>query len=181
VNTLSDGSAYATGWFVNQSRAEVYHGGSNPNFSSGIVLKPNEKIGVAVLANMDSDFTQRIAFGIQNILYGNEPAQNLNDTYTSIDKLASTAVIVVIPFLLVIGVLLIKSIAQIIKGKRILNFNGAKSIIGYGLSSVLILAIEYFLYRIPQILNNGVTWRTARVFGPNTVFIAVLEIGILTV
>jgi cyclic peptide transporter len=181
VNATSDGSAYAAGWYVNRSWGVIFHPGDNPNFSSSIVLKPNEKIGVAVLANMDSNFTQRIAAGIQSILADNEPVQNTRDSYISMDKLASTAAIVLIPVMIAITVLLIIAFVQILQGKRMLSFNGARSIIGYGAALVLILALEYCLYKVPYIINNGVTWRTVKVFAPNTLHIAALEISILIV
>jgi hypothetical protein len=181
VNKLSDGASYAAGWIVNKSKDKIYHGGINPNFSSGIVLKTNTNTGVAVLANMNSDFTQRIVFEIQNILDGNEPIYNTRDINTNLDKLASTAAIVLLPVLFKLCLLLTKCWIQILKGIRKFYFNGVGSIIDYALSLMIILALEYLLYKLPQILAKGVSWKTARLFAPNTLFIAAFEIGIMII
>ncbi|KWX87481.1 hypothetical protein AMQ83_12850, partial [Paenibacillus riograndensis] len=50
-----DGSCYAAGWIVyKKGSGELSHGGSNPNYSSSVVFRPEEKIGVGVLANINS-------------------------------------------------------------------------------------------------------------------------------
>ena len=181
IVTDKNGSKYATGWFINQSRGRVFHPGNNPSFSSGIVMNPNEKSAVAILANINSDFTMNIAYGIQNILEGNEPVDNFQDGNTGYDKIAYTAIVVLIPFLLIVFFLLVKTCVEIIKKKRKFNFNGIKSLVGYLLTISILGGLEYCLYKAPQILYKGVTWRAAKIWVPKTVYIAALELSVFII
>lgn len=71
VPPSEDGSSYAGGWQVFQNGpGEISHAGSNPNFSSFVVFHPQEKLGVAVMANMNSDYTQNIGQAIMDTLVG---------------------------------------------------------------------------------------------------------------
>jgi CubicO group peptidase (beta-lactamase class C family) len=74
------GFRYAKGWFIFQKK-DIFHTGNDPNFSSFIVFsipKKNspkkgvptqEKIGVAVLANINSSLVEGIGWGILAILH----------------------------------------------------------------------------------------------------------------
>jgi putative ATP-binding cassette transporter len=69
VEPLSDGSSYASGWFIYQKGGgEISHSGSNPNFSSFIVFNPEEKSGIAILSNTNSAYVSLIGQGINEIL-----------------------------------------------------------------------------------------------------------------
>lgn len=182
INKNREGVVYAAGWFVDEGKGEVFHGGNNPNFSSAIELNTKNKTGVAVLTNMDSDFTEPMANNILNIIEDKEiVVENLSDIFITVDKMSLTVICVVTPFVAVIMGLFVLTIVQIIKGKRRFVIKGVKSVIGYGATLLFILAVEYFLYKtVPVILYNGVTWNTLTVWAPKTLSIAVLEIGILS-
>ncbi len=68
VNTFGEGMAYAAGWIVyNNAGTEILHSGSNPNFSSFIIFRPDEKTGVAVLCNTNTTYAMDIAQSIIKI------------------------------------------------------------------------------------------------------------------
>ncbi|MDT2194486.1 serine hydrolase domain-containing protein [Paenibacillus larvae] len=76
VPPAEDGSSYAAGWSVYQlGSGMLSHSGSNPNYSSQLVLLPGEEIGIAVLANLNSDYTEVIGNGIAAILQGKAPSR----------------------------------------------------------------------------------------------------------
>ncbi|MDR2932814.1 MAG: beta-lactamase family protein, partial [Oscillospiraceae bacterium] len=52
----SENSAfYAAGWQVGVNRERIWHSGSTPNYSSMMIVQPDDEIGVCVLANMNSN------------------------------------------------------------------------------------------------------------------------------
>jgi CubicO group peptidase (beta-lactamase class C family) len=72
------GSRYAMGWISGDSRGikTVWHNGSNFNYHSDLIMAPDTRWGVVVLANADSVPTlllgsvDRIAAGVINMLHG---------------------------------------------------------------------------------------------------------------
>jgi CubicO group peptidase (beta-lactamase class C family) len=72
---VSDGLQYGLGWFLRQSEGMqvVFHPGEILTMGSAFVLVPERKLGVAVLANLDSDAKDEIAEGVTRLLLGYEP------------------------------------------------------------------------------------------------------------
>ena len=66
--------SYAMGWMVNNFGSRVIeHSGANPNFSTHIAFRPEEKIGVVVLTNsmdMSSNYSQYICHYIMDLTRG---------------------------------------------------------------------------------------------------------------
>jgi CubicO group peptidase (beta-lactamase class C family) len=72
---VSDGLQYGLGWFLRQDEGLqiVFHPGEILTMGSTFVLVPERKLGVAVLANLDSDAKDEIAEGVTRLLLGYEP------------------------------------------------------------------------------------------------------------
>jgi len=72
---VSDGMQYGLGWFLRQSEGMqvVFHPGEILTMGSTFVLVPERKLGVAVLANLDSDAKDEIAEGVTRLLLGFVP------------------------------------------------------------------------------------------------------------
>lgn len=170
-----NGSSYATGWSVYQSGSgEISHGGANPNFSSFIVMRNDGKLGVAVLANLNSDFTEATAQGVMSIMRGIKPVQSLPDSYAKIDKIASALLVVVSLVLLIILYQIGRCFVEIGKGKR--RWTGIS-----GWQSVRVIGALLFLslylcglYFIPKVLLYKLPWSALQVWAPFTLLPAVI-------
>lgn len=177
VELGGDGEAYASGWFVNEKRKEIFHSGSNPNFSSSIILRPEKKMAVAVLANRNSPFTDEIAAGILGIIEGKEGRIISSDMYKDADKIA-VAVLCGITLLcaIIIG-LTVQAFIQFKKGKRKFTPQRMKKRIQWVLSGVFMIMLGYCLYKVPEIFLGGVSWSFIYIWGPKT--IAMTAAGII--
>ncbi len=72
---------YAGGWNVNIKGNDIQHGGSNPNFSSMIIIKPDSELGICILTNLNSNAAEYLAYNILNIIEGKDIYKYLIDDY----------------------------------------------------------------------------------------------------
>ncbi|MCY9530253.1 MULTISPECIES: cyclic peptide export ABC transporter [Paenibacillus] len=173
------GSSYAAGWSVFQSgTGEISHEGSNPNFSSFIVFRPQDQIGVAVLANSNSANTKIIGQGIMDILRGIEPHESVADTYKNIDITASVVIFVTFAFIPIILFFTSIAINQTFRKKR--KFMGQPSGVIKSFMLLLIFTIffAFFLYKIPDVLYFDLNWDFVRVWAPDSLIYAVISLFI---
>ncbi len=162
-----DGSSYAGGWAVYQSGGgELSHGGSNPNFSSYVVFRPEEKVGVAVLANINSSYTQNIGQGIMEMMKYKSPATSVNDMLISVDNFSLTVLCVIIPILLVILGLFLFMAIELYKKERKFSRNITKNLTGFLKLLLSAAGFGYCLYKIPDILFDGLPWEFVGVWAP---------------
>lgn len=178
----TDGASYASGWFVYQDTyGTIYHGGSNPNYSSYFLLRTQDKVGIGVLANLNSSYTTSIANGINDIIKGEKPKTNVTDIYISIDKVSSTAIIVCLPIALINIYLLMVLLIKAFKKERKYCGDVKKTIVYAFSFSIFLLGIAYCLYNIPDVLFWGVPWSFVKVWAPLSFLIAVILLFITIV
>lgn len=168
-----DGSSYAGGWKIYQKgTGELSHGGNNPNFSSFFIVRPEDKLGVAVLTNINSEYTGYISQGIMNILIDEKVEGIQKDIYMNIDRMSVGLLvisIIIITFLIYFGVFLFK---DFIKGERKLKSFEAKNVIFIFFSFIFIIYLIYCLYLIPDVLFNEVSWEFTKVWAPSTLLLS---------
>jgi cyclic peptide transporter len=184
VAPLDDGSSYAGGWFVYQKGGgEISHGGNNPNYSSFIVLKPEEKVGVAVLSNTNSEYVSAIGQGINKILQGENYNKDIKDLNKSADKIS--ILIICIASLIIICTLFFmgKTLIEIFKRERNLSKTGVKNILKIVFSLIFMIGLSFCIYLIPYILYMGVSWKFVFVWLPRSIkvalYLAYLCIGLV--
>lgn len=173
VEPLGDGSSYASGWFVYQrGDGEFSHGGNNPNYSSFIVFRPEDKIGIAILSNINSDYVGKIGQGINEILQGENYNKDIKDLNISLD--IASFFIIVISIILILAVLffIVKGFKEVLRKERFLNKKGIKDILKLGFSFGIMLMLSYCIYLIPYILYRGVSWEFVFIWSPKTVKVA---------
>jgi cyclic peptide transporter len=166
VSPGADDASYSGGWFVYQEGKGVFaHGGQNPNFSSHFILIPDKEIGIAVLANMDSSYTQATAEGIVKLLQGSEPEKGDEDFYQEIDRISLTMLFVIIPLICVGILLIINYIIQLIrKQRKVLRIHLAEGF--YILLSLgFVFLICLCIYYLPGIFYYGLSWDFVKVWG----------------
>lgn len=170
------GSDYAVGWIVFKNLGQIIHSGANPNFSSFIAFAPKEKVGVAVLANSNSNFTTGTGQGIAAILRGMEPEPSSYDMNAHFDDISSKIVLILSPFILLALVLFIRSIIRIAGKKQRFSARGVKKIVGFIVATALMVGLCYVLSIIPSLLNYNVPLSFAVVWMPMSFSYAVLSI-----
>ncbi|WP_291567216.1 MULTISPECIES: cyclic peptide export ABC transporter [unclassified Clostridium] len=170
IAPLADGASYGSGWFVYQKDGgEISHGGNNPNYSSFITFRPEDKVGIAVLGNMNSKYITDITQGINEILQGKDYSKDVKDLNKNADNIAIA--IICIGILIAISTLyfMIKAIMQIFKRKRNLKVKGIKSVLRAVISFIFIIGVSYCIYLIPYIFYMGVSWNFVFVWLPKSV------------
>ncbi|WP_151737084.1 cyclic peptide export ABC transporter [Paenibacillus tengchongensis] len=166
---LSDGSYYRNGWFIFEGdEGEISHGGNNPNYSSYILMKPSEQLGVAVLSNTNSAYTELIGRGIHAILSGDQPEKSINDLNTKADKASVVIIIIVSALIAAIVYLGIKALYEIGKKRRKLVSRNIKEVIGLIVSLIFMSGVSYCLQMVPVVLFQGVSWGFIDVWLPNS-------------
>lgn len=170
----SDGSSYAYGWSVFQSGGGIIsHGGSNPNYSSYFLFRPLEQVGVGILANLNSSYTEEIAYGIDNIIRGEKPVNYLSDQYLAIDNASTTITLIALPVALVTFILILLLIIQIVKRQRFYAGKVKKVIISTLFMSLFISGLGYCMYKIPDALYEGLPWGFIKVWAPQSLLIGI--------
>lgn len=178
---LQQGSdvSYTAGWFVNQSTKEVFHSGSNPNFSSNIRLDTENGIGIAVLANLNTPITEEIALNVRDIIQGVEPTIfETSDMNLKLDRVAVMVIGVSIGVILLMLILSARLIIKIKRKQRFFVRPNAKSSFAIGLLTAFLAGLAFFVYRLPRMFFDGIGWRTAAVWGPGTLLSAVAFTGL---
>lgn len=168
-------SNYAAGWFVLRNYGLITHGGTNPNFSSFLGFG-TEKIGIAVLANISSDFTSAVGQGILAILRGGQPRYSLPDQAMRFDGTASVIVLVFVVLILLALALLIFSIVKIFGKKRRFYFRGKKRVMGFIIATVMLAVLVYILSILPSLAGYNLPLSFGFVWFPTTFTYAVLAI-----
>lgn len=187
-NSLQNqGATYAAGWNVFQDGGgEMSHGGENPNFSSYIVFRPEEKLGVGVLANINSSYTYAIGQAVMDTLMGKKVNNNVSDASKFFDTVSFVTIAAAAMVILSTLVLMVICIIQIFRKQRKLNGSIKTVVSGFVLFLAFLAGFGYCLYRIPDIMFESLPWSFIKVWAPSSViisvsllFAAVLSFGLL--
>ena len=162
---LHDMSSYAMGWEVslNGSR-EIFHEGTNPNFSAYIAFRAKDSLGVAVLANSNSTYTPVIGNKIMKLLAG-EKIEREYDPGDGNDKIFSVTSVILAIYFLVVMAFLGMIIAGIIKGDRVYERFSTRKLYKLVLLLLVFLPFLVGLYILPQAIFDF-TWQSMMVWTP---------------
>jgi len=173
--------SYTMGWFVNRLTKETFHSGSNPNFSSNIRLDPENGMGIAVLANLNTPFTEEIALNVRDIIQGFEPSIfETPDMFLLLDRVAVMVICVSIGVILFMIVLIARLIMKIKKKQRFFARPNSKGIMVICFLTAFLALLAFFVTQLPRMFFDGIGWRTAAVWGPGTLLSAVAFTGLAT-
>ncbi len=141
--------AYAAGWIVyNNAGTEIFHSGSNPNFSSFVIFRPDEKTGVAVLCNTNTTYSMDIAQAIINLFSNSQGSYtSVVDFNQTIDKFCTVVVFILFYVICVALYSLISSIYQLVTTKEKLNSLNKRTVIKiiiiFNLYNIIYFIIQY--------------------------------------
>ncbi|MEP0265316.1 cyclic peptide export ABC transporter [Dokdonia sp.] len=168
-------SSYAKGWDVSlDGTGEINHSGMNPNFSSYITFRPESGLGVAVLANSNSNYTVKIGNEIMKLL-ADEKIEKGYDPGDQNDKAFSIVSIALFLFSLIVTLFLISIFIDIFKKKRKYE---SYTITKFGnlLKSLLLVAPFLFgLYILPKAMADF-TWESIIVWTPGSFYILLITL-----
>lgn len=165
-------SSYAMGWIVNQYRSRlVYHTGLNPAFSAYIAFRPDDKVGIVLLANCSSNFTSYIGNEVMGRLSGRErrqaaPPRHMVDLVCSVLSFALGLYllgVLVAGLIKIIGAFRGRITFEPLTWKKLTRF-----------SVTLVASTPYLLgiYLLPGAIAR-VSWQTAIIWGPYSFWVAI--------
>ncbi len=168
----SDGSSYAMGWNIFQTKSgKVTHGGTNPGFSSYIVYRKDLGKGIVILANANSEYVGFIAENIMKIIAGEELNEIVSDTVTELDQL--TTALFVMGCVLFIGLIILFKdfIKQIFHRMIIVKKVNSNIFLGYMISVLMAGMVLYNIYSIPRLFFSDLNWTFVETWGPGSFMI----------
>ncbi|MCP4148298.1 MAG: serine hydrolase, partial [bacterium] len=171
-------TSYGMGWSVSVSGSgQISHDGYNPNFTAFLGFNHKAKIGVAVMANCDSDtgFTAGyIGDWVMAKLTGAK-FENAYEYSGSVDKSSSVSVFFLGFFALSILAFIVILVKDIVVGKR--KFEKVSlSKLGRMLATPLLLApFIYGVIIIPEATYNA-DWSFMSIWGPSSLMMAIYSL-----
>ena len=158
-------SAYARGWEIAfDGTGEIYHGGLNPNFTSYIAFRPEEQMGVAILANSNSSFTAFMGNKLMKMLAGEEIEKGVYPDDGD-DKMYSGISLAILLYIIIVTGFLVKIILDVVKGKRGYQRFTLKKAGKFTWSLLLALPFLWGGYILPKAIA-GFSWESITVWMP---------------
>jgi len=172
-------SNYGMGWFKNENQNRLNHSGTNPNYSSYIILDHDRKLGIAVLANIKHDaLSGNFPNDVYRLLIQEQiTKKKYYDTNQKLDRIFSTIVIVEICLILFLGIVLVLFLFGKIK---LSNFSLlTKSYIFYGLV-LSITGVGFFAFKIPSLLDYHYPFYFIQVWAPQSFILTILLVPFIS-
>lgn len=168
---------YGMGWYSKGS--VVFHAGANPNYASYVIFQPQSRMGVAVLANVNTTKVNDIGAGLLSLLQGGNPQQAPSDLdlMRTLDKGSSVAFYSAVPCLLLFGWLMIRSARMAARKQLVRHRLQWYHAVLLLLNTAFLAAIWLGLYLIPYLLR-GVPWGYAIIWGPYSLPVAVVTLAV---
>ncbi len=162
---LHNMSSYAKGWEISlRGNGEIYHSGLNPNFTSHIILRPDDNLGIAVLANSNSAYTSLIADRVTRLLVN----EKINEKFKPGDQNDGLFSMLSIAFsiysLIVIGYIVF-IVVQIMKKERAYEKLTWKKIGKFAGLLVILSPFLLAVYLLPEAIAQF-DWKAILVWTP---------------
>ncbi len=172
--------SYGAGWDVCQvgEGGLFFHAGSNPTYSSSIAFKPEEKLGVAVVSNMNSGYVLSIAPYIIDMIM-DKWVPEARDSFVTADKACFTVICIAAFFSLIILVMIVHILVEIIKSRRKFAGMDLKKSVYLLLSVLFVVFLGYCMYRIRDVMFSEYPWEAIIVWGPSSVIVTLVLMAAL--
>lgn len=143
---------YSFGWSINPNNKVVAHSGSNPNYSSQVIIDFEQKQAVFVLANLNSSAPTLIADNLYATMNGkNMNKYNYNDIYILIDLVFSFLVVLTAINLSVRIIQLVRGIELDINNKK----TRTRKVMGCRVALIIRIVFLVLLITWPYLINNN--------------------------
>lgn len=165
----ADEYAYAGGWNVHIRGEYLMHGGSNPNFSSMIMINMEQKIGICVLTNLNSNAPGYICNTFFDEQFSQSVTKYKRDIYQFLDGVFSFLFYLLLVFGTVFLVLLLYAVMEIITGKRNRQKMRTVNVAGILLAVPIMSFYGFCIYYLPNVLFNRLPWMMVAVWGSKSI------------
>lgn len=166
-----DDSYYAAGWSTHIRGKWIEHGGSNPTFSTYILIDPTENIAIGVLANLNGNAPGYIAHSYFAGRSGRPLPEFERDIYQNMDILFSILCFVASAIALVYLIALGKGIFERINGCRDYAAQSKGKVARVTLAIPILIFFGFCIYYLPNILFSRLSWETIAVWGSRGIVI----------
>ena len=157
--------SYGMGWDVSlDGEGELMHTGLNPNFTSYVAIRPDAQVGIAVLANSNSSYTNIIGANAMHILMGGEMIENIGVADEN-DRSYSTISIILALYILALALYLGYVIYAAFRQKRHFSALSRTSIYNFFFVLVISGLLLLGVYLLPSAIA-GFTWTSIIVWSP---------------
>lgn len=161
----SDNYFYGGGWYIHMRGDKIAHAGSNPNFSSMVIMNPGQEIGICILTNLNSNAADYLATNILNIIENKTVSVYKIDSYKSLDRVFSLITIGSIVLSVLFLFITFRAFLEILTSKRCrFKLNGAK-VAGILLAVPLLIFLGLCVYYLPNIIFDRLPWDVVAVWG----------------
>ena len=162
---LHDMAAYARGWEVSlDGSGEVFHRGLNPNFSSYVAMRADDQIGVVVLANSNSNYTDFIGDKVMKKLAGEKIEREYRPD-DGLDKMYSGIFLACLLYIATVLGFMGKTIVDVARGTLTYERISGALLRRLILPVVFIVPFVGGVYGLPTALGN-LTWELMLVWSP---------------
>ncbi|MBY8914136.1 beta-lactamase family protein [Bacillus sp. YC2] len=168
IKTDVPDTRYAYGWSVIEKEGrpkEIFHAGSNPNYSSFFIISPDTETAVGVLANMNSAYPEHMARTVLQFISGQKNPETVTDPFQVIDRLSavlSVSLSAVILFMLY----------RFGKWRRKVKAGENTAFQWKKTKAMLWLLLLVFGLVLPEIIAitvfNGLPWKMVFIWGPSS-------------
>ncbi|NMO98265.1 serine hydrolase domain-containing protein [Paenibacillus lemnae] len=156
---------YSFGWSIDTKNRVVSHNGSNPNYSSQVLINLEKQQAIFVLANLNSTSPSLIANNIYENMNGNHMNQfNYDDVYLLIDLVFSLLVIIAVMILCVQAIKLVRGIKINIKDEKTRFRKMTESSIALISSIILLVLIMIWPYLLGIDYSMIKVWMSYSIF-----------------
>ena len=156
---------YGGGWNINVKGNDIRHGGSNPCYSSMIIMRPEDEFGICILMNLNTNAADYLAENILNIIEGNKINKYKMDNYLMLDMSFTIIFIASVLLAVLFSIIIVITLFQIIKRDRIkLIMHGAR-LTNIFVIFPLVLFGGFCIYYLPNVLFQRLSWKAVGVWG----------------
>ncbi|MCP1132750.1 beta-lactamase family protein [Paenibacillus polysaccharolyticus] len=164
---------YASGWEVYSFEGEqLEHSGANPGFSSYVLINKGKKLGVTVMANMNTEAAFSMAMGIEQLLLGNSPEPSRTGMFTILHKIMQGIILISTCSVVIVSFLLVRMYNQKQRVFQVPSPAGWIKLLLIITSFALIVFATYFLPKIYQ----GYSWTFLWVWAPSSLTIGAIAL-----
>ncbi|WP_066503433.1 serine hydrolase domain-containing protein [Abyssisolibacter fermentans] len=166
---------YSCGWYYHKDKSgtEVCHGGINPNYTSYVVLRPDDEVAVAVLTNVNSTGVINICQNLATMCIGASPQYEMDDSNKKMDKISSIAIIILSCMILFHLHLFSKLFIGIFKHERSFTKMKLSKMLILSVFGIFIILVSFIFWFLPQIIRDA-SWQVTSVFMPNSFKVSII-------
>jgi putative ATP-binding cassette transporter len=156
---------YAAGWEISMDQEYIRHGGSNPTYSSMVIMKPGSLFGICVLTNMNSNAARYIAENIIHLFNGEKVEKMKKDLYLNLDILFSVLSIAAVLIAVLYLALMVKAVIELHKKERTRISKADTRLVNIYMVILLLLFGGICVYYLPNLLLARLPWSAVGVWG----------------